>query len=96
VGADRVMTDPFRGTSIVLDFDNGCSMEMSGFELVLIDHSNCSLAGLIIFRMLGANVDCSGILISAVWMHISPLAFSVGMCILVLPSGTSGRVIPLI
>ena len=53
------------------------------------------LGGLIIFRMLGACVDSSGTLILALWVHLSPLDFSVVKCILVLNSGTSGRVIPL-
>jgi hypothetical protein len=54
-----------------------------------------SLGGLIIFRMLGAYVDSSGTLISARWVHPSPLDFSVVKCTLVLHSGISGRVIPL-
>jgi hypothetical protein len=54
-----------------------------------------SLGGLIIFRMLGAYVDSSGMLISARWVHPSPLDFSVVKCTLVLHSGISGRVIPL-
>ena len=54
-----------------------------------------SLGGLIILRMLGAYVDSSGMLIPALWVHLSPLDFSVVKCTLVLYSGTSGRVIPL-
>jgi len=54
-----------------------------------------SLGGLIIFRMLGAYVDSSGTLIPALWVHLSPLDFSVVKCTLVLHSGISGRVIPL-
>ena len=54
-----------------------------------------SLGGLIIFRILGAYVDSSGKLIPALWMHLSPLDFSVDKCTLVLHSGISGRVIPL-
>ena len=52
-----------------------------------------SLGGLIIFRMLGAYVDSSGTLISARWVHPSPLDFSVVKCTLVFHSGISGRVI---
>jgi len=54
-----------------------------------------SLGGLIIFRLLGAYVDSSATLISARWVHPSPLDFSVVKCTLVLHSGISGRVIPL-
>jgi len=54
-----------------------------------------SLGGLIIFRMLGAYVDSSVTLISARWVHPSPLDFSVIKCTLVLHSGVTGRVIPL-
>ena len=52
-----------------------------------------SPGGLIIFRMLGAYVDSSGTLISARWVHLWPLDFSVVKCTLVLHSGASGRVI---
>jgi len=52
-----------------------------------------SLGGLIIFRMLGAYVDSSGTLISACWVHPSPLDFSVVKCTLVFHSSISGRVI---
>jgi hypothetical protein len=59
-----------------------------------MDIRYCSLGGLIIFRMLGAYVDSSlGTLIPALWVHLLPLGFSVGKCILVRHSGTSGRVI---
>ena len=52
-----------------------------------------SLAGLFIFRMLGAYVYSSGTLISARWVHPSALDFSVVKCTLVFHSGISGRVI---
>ena len=53
-----------------------------------------SLCGLIIFRMLGAYVDSSlDTLIPALWVHSLPLDFCVVKCILILHSGTSGRVI---
>jgi hypothetical protein len=52
-----------------------------------------SLGGLIIFRMLGAYVDSSGMLISARWVQPSTLDFSVVKCTLVVDSGSSGRVI---
>ena len=46
--------------------------------------------------MLGEYVDTSlGTFILALWVHLSPLDFSVVKCILVLHSGTSSRVIPL-
>ena len=55
-----------------------------------------SLGGLIIFQMQGAYVDSSlGTLIPALWVHLLPLDFCVVKCILILHSGTSGRVIPL-
>jgi len=41
------------------------------------------LGGLIIFRMLGAYVDSFGTLISARWVHPSPLDLSVVECTLV-------------
>jgi len=52
-----------------------------------------SVGGLIIFRMVGAYVCSSGTLISARWVHPSPLDFSVVKCTLVFHSGISGRVI---
>jgi len=46
--------------------------------------------------MLGAYVDSSlGRFILALWVHLSPLDFSVVECILVLHSGISSRVIAL-
>jgi len=53
-----------------------------------------SLGGLIIFGMLGAYDESSGMLITALWVHLSPLDFSVIRWTLVLHSGTSGRAIP--
>jgi hypothetical protein len=52
-----------------------------------------TLGGLIIIQMLGAYVDSSGTLITARWVHPSPMDFSVVKCTLVLHSGASGRVI---
>jgi hypothetical protein len=52
-----------------------------------------SLGGLITFRMLGTYVDSSGTRIPALWVHLSPLDFSVVTCTLVLHSGTAGSVI---
>jgi len=53
------------------------------------------VGGLIIFRMLCAYIHSSGMLISAISVHLSLLHFSVGRCTLVLYSSKSGRVIPL-
>jgi len=52
-----------------------------------------SLGGFTIFRMLGAYVDSSGTVIPALWVHLSPLHFSVVKCTLVLHFGISSRVI---
>jgi len=56
-----------------------------------------SLGELIIFRMLGAYVNSSGMLIPALWVHLSPLSgcrwTSMSLSALCLHSGTSDRVI---
>jgi len=74
----------------------------SCFDLHCVDLSTTlralavnSLGGLIIFRMLGAYVYSSGMLISACWVHPSPVDFSVVKCSLVFHCGISGTVIPL-
>ena len=55
-----------------------------------------SVDGLILFRMLGAYVDSSlGTLVPVVFVHLSPLDISVGMCNFVLHCDISGKVTPL-
>jgi len=72
----------------------------SGCDLLRLDLSTSfrvlavnSLSGLIIFRMLGAYLYSSGMLISARWVHPSPLDFCVVKCTLDFHSGISRRVI---
>jgi len=53
----------------------------------LVDHSLGllavnSLGELIFFRLIGRYVNSSGMLIPALWVHLSPLDFAVGMCTL--------------
>jgi len=54
------------------------------------------LCGLIIFRMLGVYVDSSVMVIPTLWVHVSPLDFSAVKCTVILHSGISGRIIPLL
>jgi len=84
---------PFLLTCFVFRLASCCDLHRLDLSTSLRALAVISLGGLIIFRMLGAYVDSSGTLISARWVHPSPLDFSVVKCTLVFHSGISGRVI---